>query len=109
MVLTNLLTPSSSAEKRIVYGSILSICYSVLFIILSYLLFYLRYNVSERVERVSGLNGLSSAEAAEAAGELGQVNGASLGGRHTDGGYGRDGRARYCRRDVWWRCSQESE
>ena len=53
MFLTSLLSPSSSAESRIVFGSILSICYSVLFILLSYLLFYLRYNVSERIERVS--------------------------------------------------------
>ena len=52
MFLNNIMFPSSTSSQSILYGTLLSLCYSVIYILLSYILFYLRYNVSERVEQV---------------------------------------------------------
>ena len=52
MFIHGVLIPSNYFQTRFTEATIFSIICSVIYCIISYILFYLHYNVSERIERV---------------------------------------------------------
>lgn len=52
MFMDAVLDPSYLSEDRITGGTLMSLGSSALYAIISIIIFYLRYNVSERIERV---------------------------------------------------------